>query len=82
MLEGEYKRDFRPLFWLKEACRGLDYVEHRLYEGWRDYMPFYRIHCMKHGEIVTYPHGYMGLLQCPQCFAESFGKLKSLEDIE
>ena len=79
MTEKTYKTDYRPLFWLKEACRGLDYIEHRRYPDWRGYLPFYRIHCPIHGETEAYPRGYMKLLRCSRCEAEHFGKFKSIE---
>jgi len=43
------------------------YVEHRKYPGWHGFIPFYRRRCERHGEYVTYPHGFRGLLPCPEC---------------
>ena len=47
-----------------------EYVEHRKYPGWTGFLPFYRIQCPVHGEIVDYPHGYARRLTCPMCRKE------------
>ena len=46
------------------------YVEHRKYPGWKGYLAFYKLKCDKHGEQVSYEHGYRKRLVCPECEKE------------
>jgi len=46
------------------------YVEHRMYPGWSDYLPFYRFPCIKHGLVVDHKHGFDNRLDCPKCLDE------------
>lgn len=48
------------------------YLEHRLYEGWTESLPFYLAKCSKHGYYESYPHGYEQELRCPKCLEESW----------
>ena len=44
-----------------------DYVEHRKYPDFADYVAFFRFTCDKHGEQVSYQEGYRKRLICPEC---------------
>jgi len=44
-----------------------NYVEHRKYPGWKDFLAFYKVGCEKHGMQVSYEHGYRKKLVCPEC---------------
>ena len=46
------------------------YIGHKTREGWKGSLPHYIIECPIHGRVVTYPHGYMGRLECPRCLEE------------
>jgi len=48
-----------------------NYVEHRKYPGWSGFLPFYRIKCPRHGEQITYPHGFRKTLVCLECLKEA-----------
>lgn len=49
-----------------------EFIEYRKLPGWKGPLPFYRCYCRIHHLIYeTYPSGYQGFLQCPECLAEA-----------
>jgi len=47
-----------------------NYVEHRKYPDWSDFLPFYQSKCNKHGDFVNYLQGSRKHLYCPKCREE------------
>jgi hypothetical protein len=43
--------------------------------GWKSYLPIYAFPCDKHGIVTNHPHGYEGILPCPQCCEEEFKRV-------
>jgi len=41
-----------------------------MYPGWKDFKPFFKFTCERHGEQVSYEHGYRKRLICPICEKE------------
>jgi hypothetical protein len=37
---------------------------------------FYAFKCRVHGDVVDYPHGYAGRLECPICAAEKLREVR------
>lgn len=52
------------------TLQGYVYVGHRMRDGWRGPLPFYKFKCPVHGEVEDYPHGYAQRLECPLCKTE------------
>ncbi|HEC65571.1 MAG TPA: hypothetical protein ENI23_09765 [bacterium] len=46
---------------------GIVFTERRARSGWKGALPFYAFECPVHGVVEDYPHGYRGVLRCPQC---------------
>ncbi len=46
---------------------GIVFTERRARPGWKGSLPFYAFECPVHGVVEDYPHGYRGVLRCPQC---------------
>jgi hypothetical protein len=49
---------------------GMKYIGHRMRDGWKKPLPFYRFTCKKHGDQENYPQGYGNELRCPECLKE------------
>ena len=50
--------------------RGKAYLGNYMKQGWSGTLPFYGLHCKKHGYYITYPQGYHQILPCPMCQQE------------
>ena len=54
-------------YWMRLFSVFTGYVEHRKYLGWKEYLPFYRFECHKHGEVIDYRHSHNQRLECSKC---------------
>ena len=72
-LDREAIGDYKMKLWQKLVFKltGRLYIGHQTHESWKGSLPHYIIKCPVHGQVVTYPHGYEGRLECPRCLEDS-----------
>jgi len=67
------------LQWLKLKLTGRLLVFFAKKKGWTGKLPFYIVHCEKHGYFIDYPHGFKGWnegFNCPSCLKELLQEVK------